>query len=192
MSDAVSALNGREALGEVAVRDAGLQGMITLRGDLSGRKLQAVCTSLTGVAFPKPGQVTQKAARALCWMSPDELLILVPYDGVAEALTAIDKALKGKHYLAANASDARGFMHVSGPFAREVIAKLAPVDLHPDAFGPGDFRRSRLGQIAAAFWMDEDGQFSVICFRSVADYAFDLLATSAAAGGVGHFPKGAG
>lgn len=187
MSNAVSALNGKTAAGDVTVSDAGLQGMITLRGDLGAKKLRAVCTDLTGVTFPEQGKAKAEDGKGLCWMSPDELLVLVPYAGVGDAVAQIDTALAGTHYLAENLSDARALITLSGPFAREVIAKLAPVDLHPDSFGPGDFRRTRLGQVAAAFWMDDAQVIHVICFRSVADYAFDLLAASAKAGPVAHF-----
>jgi len=187
MSNAISALNGRMAPGEVTIREAGLRGMIILRGDLSNKKLRSVCKKLSGVAFPEKGQAFCDGEQGLCWMSPDELLVMVPYAQAAEAVAQIDKALSGTHYLAENVSDARALIFVEGPYAREVIAKLAPADLHPDSFKPGDFRRTRLGQVAAAFWMRDEDTFEVICFRSVAGYTFDLLAASAQAGEVGHF-----
>jgi sarcosine oxidase subunit gamma len=187
MSNAISALQGRMAPGEVTIREAGLRGMIILRGDLSNKKLRAVCKDLSGAGFPEQGQAHCAGDKGLCWMSPDELLVLVPYAEVASAIAQIDKALDGQHYLAENVSDARALILVEGSFCREVIAKLAPADMHSDRFKPGDFRRTRLGQVAAAFWMRDDDTFAVICFRSVADYAFDLLAASAQAGEVGHF-----
>ena len=187
MSNAISALNGRMAPGEVTIREAGLRGMIILRGDLSNKKLRSVCKKLSGVAFPEKGQAFCDGEQGLCWMSPDELLVMVPYAQAAEAVDQIDKALSGTHCLAENVSDARALIFVEGPYAREVIAKLAPADLHPDSFKPGDFRRTRLGQVAAAFWMRDEDTFEVICFRSVAGYTFDLLAASAQAGEVGHF-----
>jgi sarcosine oxidase subunit gamma len=49
------------------------------------------------------------------------------------------------------------------------------------AFPAGEIRRTRLAQIAAAFWMPQEGTVELVCFRSVAQYAFDLL-TQAAAG----------
>ena len=186
MSDAVSALNGQVAAGEVTVRDAGLQGMIILRGDLSDKKLRSVCKAVIGTDVPKQGKVSVDGASGLCWMSPDELLVLVPYAEAQATVAKIDEALAGTHYLAENVSDARGLIIVEGEFGREVIAKLAPVDLHPDSFAVGDFRRSHLGQVAAAFWMVDDDTFQVICFRSVAEYTFNLLAASAKAGRVGH------
>ena len=44
MSNAVSALQGKAAPGEVTIREAGLRGMIILRGDLADKKLRKVCT----------------------------------------------------------------------------------------------------------------------------------------------------
>jgi sarcosine oxidase subunit gamma len=187
MSEAISALNGKVAAGEVTVREAGLRGMIILRGDLSDKKLRRVCTALTGAKVPQQGQANSEGDKGLCWMSPDELLVLVPYAEATQAVTTIEAALSGTHFLAENVSDARAVIFVEGGFCREVIAKLAPVDLHPESFKPGDFRRTRLGQVAAAFWMLDEDTFEVICFRSVAAYTFDLLAASAKAGRTGYF-----
>jgi sarcosine oxidase subunit gamma len=186
MSNAISALGGRVATGDVTVKDVGLQGMISLRGDLSDKTLLRVCQSVTGAKAPDPRSMSIDGVNGFGWMAPDEALLLVAYDALPLALEAIDKALIKKHYLASNVSDARAHIVVNGPFADEVIAKLAPVDLHPDSFQIGDFRRSRLGQVAAAFWKSDAETFHLICFRSVAEYAFDLLAASAKAGPVGY------
>jgi len=173
MSNGVSALQG-------------LRGMISLRGDLADQTLRASCTTLTDAAFPEKGKASFQDDNGLLWMSPDEVLILLPHDAVAKALAVLAAALEGQHHQATNLSDARALMTVQGPFAREVVAKLAPIDLHPDSFAVGDFRRSRLGQVAAAVWMQNDDTLGVICFRSVAGYTFDLLADAAKAGPVGH------
>ena len=185
MSNSVSALQGKVAAGEVTVREGGLRGMITIRGDLSQVKLQNICKKISGVAFPKMGKANIAGDSGLAWMSTDEVLLLVPHSAAAAAIDQIAKAMKGLHYLAEIVSDARALITVEGDFAREVIAKLAPVDLHADVFKVGDFRRTRLGQVAAAFWLREDDTIDVICFRSVADYTFDLLAASAKSGRVG-------
>jgi sarcosine oxidase subunit gamma len=187
MSNAVSALNGKVSPGEVTISEAGLRGMITLRGDLAFSKLKSICTGLTGVDFSASGQANYVGEKGLCWMSPDEILILVPYAEVNAALETIARGMKKKHHLAENVSDARALITVEGAYARDVIAKLAPVDLHPDVFKPGDFRRTHIGQVAAAFWMRDADTIEVICFRSVAEYAFDLLADAAKAGRVGYF-----
>lgn len=189
MSDAVSALSGAFAKGPVTVEETGPQGMITLRGTLSDPTLAAAVKAATGADLPAMRRIVTAGACAVGWMSPDELLILLPYGDVSDALTVLNGALAGTHYLAVNVSDARALFRVTGKPGpvREVLAKLAPADLSPDAFTPGDLRRTRLGQIAAAFWLPEEGVAHLVCFRSVARYAFDVLATSAAAGPVKYF-----
>lgn len=187
MSNAVSALQGRESSGEVSVRELGLRGMISLRGDHKSRKLQNICKKLTGVDFPKQGEVHTDGDKGLGWMSPDEILVMVPHAEADAAVAAIDDALAGMHYLASNVSDARAVFAIEGPYVREVIAKLAPADLHPESFSTGTLRRTRLGQVAAAFWLEDETTCHAICFRSMADYTFKLLEASAKAGPVGHF-----
>ncbi len=141
------------------------RGMITLRGNLGSTKLKATVKELTGQAMPKAGQIKGDGTRGVTWMSPDELLVMVPYAEVAGAIAKIDAALAGGHYLAVDVSDARAVFTVEGEDAREVLARLCPVDLNAASFKPGDFRRTRLAQVAAAFWMHDTG-FDVVCFRS--------------------------
>jgi len=182
MSDPVSALNHARFDGIALVEETGLQGMITLRGDLSNRTLKAAATKASGAKMPGQNTANINGATGLCWMSPDELLILCPYAEVTTRLAALTDKLSGTHALAVNVSDARAVFRVHGPSAREVMAKLAPVDLSPDAFTPGTFRRSRMAQVPAAFWMDDAETFRIVCFRSVAAYMFGLLKTAAMPG----------
>lgn len=182
MSEPSSALPGATFEGFVTVHEAGLRGMITLRGDLASAKLQAAVKKLTGVAVPEGRQIALNGENGAAWMSPDELLILLPYDKAPAAVAALQKALKGTHHLLANVSDARAVFRLDGQGGREVLAKLSPADLSTDGFRPGDFRRTRLAQVAAAFWMDRDGSITLVCFRSVAGYVFGVLQHAAMPG----------
>ncbi|MGJ8610864.1 MAG: sarcosine oxidase subunit gamma [Octadecabacter sp.] len=154
------------------------RGMITLRGDLDAAKMKKVVKATTGQAMPQSGQYLGDSLRGVAWMSPDEVLIVVPYSDVADTIAQINKALNGMHFLTADVSDARAVFTITGLDARDVLARLCPVDLHCDAFKAGDFRRTRLAQIAAAFWQHDAG-FDVVCFRSVADYAEGVLQNAA-------------
>ena len=161
-------------------------GMISLRGDLGDEGLRAAVQSVTGVPVPDSLRIEGKSAQGAAWMSPDELLLFVPRDRVDAAVSQLGQALDGTHPLVLDVSDLRACLRIEGPAAREVLAKLSPADLHPDAFGPGAFRRTHLGQVAAAIWPEEQGA-RVLCFRSVADYALALLRQSATDGAVGFF-----
>ncbi|OWU81562.1 sarcosine oxidase subunit gamma [Phaeobacter sp. 22II1-1F12B] len=182
MSETISALNNAGFSGLVRIDETGLQGMITLRGDLSLATVKKVATTASGAAFPGQRQITVSDTGALAWMSPDELLILCPYEDVSDRLAKMTKSLGNTNALAVDVSDARAIFAISGEDARDVMAKLCPVDLHPEVFKPGEIRRTRLAQIAAAIWMEDDDTFRLICFRSVAQYAYDALKVAAAAG----------
>ncbi|MEQ6247619.1 sarcosine oxidase subunit gamma family protein [Sulfitobacter sp. HNIBRBA3233] len=183
MSDPVAPMNNaRFDTGIATVSEVIPTGMITLRGDISARKIQKIATHAAGVAMPGTRQITTDGDAALAWMSPDELLVMCPYAEAGQRVADMQKALGGEHALVVNVSDARAIFDVSGPRAREVIAKLAPVDLAPAQFGPGEIRRTRLAQVPAAFWMVSQDSFRVVCFRSVAQYVFNLLKTAAQTG----------
>jgi sarcosine oxidase subunit gamma len=178
MSNLASALNGASFSGLAKVDEAGLVGMITLRGDLGSAKVAAAVKAATGCAMPQQRKIEGTLAAGAAWMSPDELLVLVPYAEVNAKLDAMNAELAGEHALAVNVSDARAVFRVSGAASREVMGKVAPVDFSVAEFVAGDFRRSRLAQVAGAFWMDSEDSFTIVCFRSAADYVFGLLSVA--------------
>ncbi|WP_109311454.1 sarcosine oxidase subunit gamma [Ruegeria sp. AU67] len=182
MSEPISALNHARYDGIAKVRECGLQGMIALRGDLSDKVLAKAVKDATGQKMPGQREALVDGESGVCWMSTDELLVLVPYAEVEVKLTAMTNALSGTHALAVNVSDARAVFSISASNAREVLGKLAPVELSAEAFQPGQIRRSRLAQVAGAFWMDDAETFRVVCFRSAADYVFKLLKVAAQPG----------
>ncbi len=179
MSEAISVMNGAEFIGAATVKDAGLKGMINLRGDLKSEKLAAAVKSVVGLAMPKARGVKEGSKGAVAWMSPDELLLIVDYDKADSLVAKLDKTMKGEHMLAVNVSDARAVFTLEGKGVREVIAKGAPADLSVEGFQPGEIRRTRIGQLAAAFWLSDEAQMHVICFRSVGEHLFNWLCNAA-------------
>lgn len=179
MSDAVSALGGRVYDGFARVAEAGLQGMITLRADLSGKALVRALKPL-GLKPPAPRRIVTAGHHAALWMSPDELLLLVPYADAATTAAALQAALASEHALVADVSDARALFTISGAGAAQVLAKLCPVDLA--LLADAEVRRTRAAQVAAAFWRSGPDSFSLISFRSVAGYVMGILEHSARPG----------
>ena len=176
MSDPVSALNGANFDGFANIREIGPLGMISLRCDLAEKALPAVVKSIVGTKLPAPRRIEMKDGSGAGWMSPDEMLFVLPYNKVAKALETIEKKLNGTHHLTVDVSDARAVFRIEGPMAKEVLMKLAPVDF--TALAPGELRRTRVAQVAAAFWQDGPG-FTLVSFRSVAGYVMGLLEHSA-------------
>lgn len=157
-------------------------GMVTLRADLGDPAVATAVGEVAGCAMPAVLRIETAGERAVAWMSPDELMLFVPRGEEAEAVARLDARLDGIHRLVIDVSDARALFRVAGRGAREVIAKGAPLDLAASAFGPGDFRRTRLGQVAAAVWMRAPDAVELMCFASVAGFVETWLATAAEPG----------
>jgi sarcosine oxidase subunit gamma len=178
MSNPVSALNGASFQGFASIREIGPLGMITLRAK-GVKALDKAVKAVTGTKLPAQRRIEVNGDRACGWMSPDEYLLIVPYAEVAGALASLAKSLAGEHHLAVDVSDARAVFRVEGDRARDVLRKLSPVDF--EALAPGELRRTRAAQVAAALW-EQDGGFTLVCFRSVAGYVMGLLTHSAQPG----------
>jgi sarcosine oxidase subunit gamma len=178
MSEPVSALNGVSFQGFATIREIGPLGMITLRA--KGLKaLDKTVRSVTGTKLPGRRRIEIKGDYACGWMSPDEYLLVVPYAEVSEALAKISNALAGEHHLAVDVSDARAVFRIEGGKAADALRKLSPVDF--EKLEPGELRRSRAAQVAAAMWAQDEG-YTLVCFRSVAAYVMGLLTHSAQSG----------
>ena len=70
---------------------------------------------------------------------------------------------------------------VSGPRARDVLAKGLPIDLHPKAFGPGDAATTVASLIGVQLWqVDEAPAYDLAVFRGYAGSFWHWLTSSAA------------
>ncbi len=181
MSEAISALPGARYTGMIELAEAGPRGMIALRGDLALPSLGAAVQQALGASIPAQRQVSRDENGAVAWMSPDELLLFVDYKNVAGVVTALEEALAGEFVTIADVSDARAVFTLKGGPARDVLAKLCPVDFAD--LPVGGIRRSRAGQVAAAIWREGEDDFTLICFRSVARYMWEALSLMARPGG---------
>lgn len=183
MSDPVSALQGARFDGFATVREIGPLGMITLRARPGTKGLDKAVKAAVGLGLPAARRMVwdgpADAGRGCGWMSPDEYLLILPPGEVGAAMAALEAGLKGTPVLIADVSDARCVFRIEGEKADQVLRKLTPADL--DMLAPGELRRSRVAQVAAAFWAGEGG-YTLVAFRSVAGYVMGILTHSAQPG----------
>jgi sarcosine oxidase subunit gamma len=181
MPDPVLPLGGARFDGAVKIEET-LLGMIALRGDLSSPAVAEATRAVCGAAMPGQREASLAGESGLLWMSPDELLVLVPRAEAPDCARTLAERLSGEHALVQDMSDARAVFALAGDDARlrETLAKLAPADVSPAGLPAGMVRRTRLAQAPAAFWLVRPGEARVVCFRSVASYVFDLLSAAAA------------
>ncbi len=175
--------------GAVKIMQHRAVGMVTIRADLSDKSVVKSIEEIVGLPLPLPRKISGGVHHGLAWMSPDELLLFCPKSKNAKQFTADLTAAISGHSLCVDVSHARAVFALSGPAAREVFAKGAPVDMARDAFTPSDFRRTRLGQVAVAFWLEDAtaDQFGLVSFASVQEFVFDWLVNAAQKGSLPAF-----
>lgn len=181
MAEAASALDGARYTGFVTVTEAGPHGMITLRGDLASDTLATALKDAVGLAVPGQRRVLAEGETAVAWMSPDELLVMVPHAEAPAVAERLAGALAGEFATVAEVSDARAVFTVAGGAVDAALMKLCPVDFA--RLEPGEIRRTRAAQVAVALWRSGDGEVTLVCFRSVAAYVFGLLSNASVPGG---------
>ena len=114
MSDPVTGLKGAHFTGDISVTDAGLIGMISIRGDFSAPAFRNAVAAVTGHAVPETRAISGDATGGLAWMSPDELLYFCSYAEAPAKADALSDQLSGTHHMVAVISDARAVFRLSG------------------------------------------------------------------------------
>ncbi|MEM8596769.1 MAG: sarcosine oxidase subunit gamma family protein [Pseudomonadota bacterium] len=173
---------GRVIEGTVRIAEAGAVGMISIKADLDDPALDAALREIAGVGVPQRLTAWLNGAFATVWMSTDELLVVLPADAAPEAATKLETALAETHALVADVSAARTVFRLEGVYTGEVLAKGAPLDFRDAAFPVGCARRTHLGPVAVGIWREGPQSWTLVCFRSLAPYTAEWLATAAAEG----------
>ncbi|MCC7274158.1 MAG: sarcosine oxidase subunit gamma [Alphaproteobacteria bacterium] len=158
-----------------------LVGQVTLRAGRDAVSLAGVALDL---ALPtEPNRVASDGGRAAVWLGPDEWLILLPRGDVASTVARLEMALDGGHFAAVDTSAARLGLALSGPAARQVLAKGCGLDLHPRAFAPGDCAQTALARVpvllvqrdeAPTFWVFVRPSYAVFLARWLIDAIAEL------------------
>jgi sarcosine oxidase subunit gamma len=119
----------------LTMREVPFATQINLRVDPKSPAADRIGTAL-GVMLPhQPGEVAVGDDWVVLWLGPDEWLIVGPENISARVQTLLREALGEDFGAVTEVSSHRTIIEVSGPHAREVLAKGCAIDLHPRSFG---------------------------------------------------------
>ncbi len=141
-----------------------------------------------GVELPARPKRVAAGRTAFIGMAPGQFLAVG--QGVDPMRFATDLSERLGHAASvSDQSDARAILRLSGPRARDALAKGLAVDLHPKAFGPGDAAQSVIALIGAHLWQIDDAPtYEIAVFRSYAGSFAEFIAASAAEYGIAVLP----
>jgi sarcosine oxidase subunit gamma len=178
-----SPLQGRAGeLASASAPDRGIRlaelpflGAVTVRVDPQGAPAARIGQAL-GVALPAAGAAVVAGTRAVLWQGPDEWLVVGP-GGDSPRLCALLADAGGT---AVDVSANRTTVEVSGPNARDLLAKACTLDLHPRSFTAGRCAQTTFARTHVILWQTSDEpSYRLMVRGSFADYLADWLLDAA-------------
>ncbi len=162
--------------------------MVDLWADPDG-SAASQASAILGLDLPTtPSTYVSNDTLTVIWMGPQEWLITSGARSAAALETEL-RAAVGEHGGAAiDVSAQRTTLRLSGPDAREVLAKGCSLDLHPKVFTKGTAAQTMLGLAGVVLIaLDDAGtDYRILVRASFARYLADWLIDAAEEFGVPH------
>jgi sarcosine oxidase subunit gamma len=178
----------RPALGAERLQPRGIRlaersdlGKIDLRGDPGDRAFMSAVGRCLELVLPgEPVTTATRGGLTAIWLGADQWLITRPRDDVPRHVSALREALQDVHAAITDVSDGRVAVRLSGPSARDVLAKGCPLDLEHPGFRAGTAAQSLLAKTSVLIHLVADEAaagptFDVYAGRSFAHYLFTWL-----------------
>ena len=165
----------------VQISERPLLGHINLRGSTGDDAFLKATEGPLGFSLPLiSNTVSHGSGLAALWLGPDEWLIITPTDGESAIVASIDDALGDMHSSITDQTGGQTIIRISGPSARDLLAKGCTLDLHPTVFGPGRCAQTLVAKaMATIVYVDDTPTFDLVVRRSFADYLRSWLQDAA-------------
>lgn len=171
-------LAANEFIGKTAVIKQesflGVAKLLTRKTAVSGSPLAG---DPFGAPLPaQPNTVTSSGNLYIACTAPGEWLILGEEGEVDAACARAAPLLSGKTALLSSLTHGRASFIITKPGARDVLAALCPIDLHPRAFAVGKCATSLLGEAGVFLHqLDDAPTFRLIVDQVYAAYVWRML-----------------
>ncbi|WP_309393901.1 sarcosine oxidase subunit gamma [Chelatococcus sambhunathii] len=122
-------------------------------------ELAATVREAFGVELPTTPKRSVSGPVAFAWAGPGRWL----------ASSSAETDFSTLPVAVSDQSDGRAVLSISGPKARETLATLISLDLHPRTFATGDVALTHAASIAVTLWQADDAPtYELVCFRTFA------------------------
>ena len=156
---------------------------ISLRGNQQNAPFMSATKQALGLALPtQPCTLEHAAWGYVCWLSPDEWLIICSRTQGAELHAALEALLDGVHSQVADNSGGYTSVLLQGKNATDVLQHCMVYDLH--ILAANKIVGTTFGK-ASVFLHRQDNAYMLIFRRSFADYIWRYLERAAAPYGFG-------
>ena len=178
------AKEGTAGLTMAELGDFELVQVMARRGQWSA--LAEACAGAYGKPAPAKPLAVQAEGALLLWSGPDQFLVL----SARSAGSAVERARTAFAGMASlsEQSDGRSLLRISGVRARDMLAKVCSLDLHPAVFPVGAAAATSIDHTPANLWRGEDASgdavFYLLVFATFAESLWHTLLDSGAEYGI--------
>ena len=172
----------------VIISERPFLGHLNLRGDPQDADFMSAAASVLGFGLPTRPNTTAVDGKLLAlWLGPDEWHIVTPPTSQTPLMDSLEAAFHGMHVAVTDITGGQAVITVSGPSARDVLAKGCPLDLHPTVFKPTHCAQTLLAKANITIRCVDNSppSFELIVRRSFAEYAAGWLRDAGVEYGVG-------
>lgn len=132
-----------------------------------------------GCALPtEPCTVSSSGDLSIAWLSPTRWLVVAPERGPG----VLEKSLReacGDSGAVIDVSHGRTVIRISGPNARQVLMKGAPLDFHRKVFTPGKTAQSAISQCGVVLVCVAEDAFDLYVFRGFGQHMWEWVCDAA-------------
>ena len=169
--------HSRVAEPAVTVTVRGDLGHVNLRGHASDAGFLQAAERELGQPVPVEPNTVTAAEHRVCWLGPDEWLVVSPGARVAALVQRLEQALSSTHAAVNDISGGQVALLLQGAGCRELLARGCTLDLHPREFKVGSCAQSGLAKANVLIALVDDAPtFMVVVRRSFSDYLYRWLA----------------
>lgn len=135
---------------------------------------------LTVIARAGQGPATAAALKGYTaqWAGPDQYFVIAEGRAEGALYREVKSALSGLASVS-DQSHGRVVIRISGPKARNVLAKGTPVDLHPDAFAVGKSALTQMAHVGIHLTRVADNTYDLSVFRGFSESYWEWITEQA-------------
>ncbi len=147
----------------------------------------AAAKTAFGADAPATPLAVAAGQTTLIWSGPGQFLALDPTGYGSGAVARLAEAFAGAASLS-DQSDGRALIRIAGPMARDLLAKICSVDLHPAVFQVGAAAATSIDHTGVNLWRTADDAagavFDILVFSTFAESLWHTILDHAAEYGV--------
>ena len=166
----------------LSVYERPLLGYLNLRGDVSDPGFTKAVAGVLGMPPSSVSTFTEAQGATICWLGPDEWLVVMARERAAGAIRALQHAFAASFASVTDVSGGHTLIALRGSRARDVLEKGCPLDFEPRAFGANRCAQSHIAKAPVLIRVADDvPTYEIVVRRSLAEYLWTWLCDAAAA-----------